>query len=122
MKKHIGFVLAMLVVAGSLYAAVASASTHTTKAVLVTVTMTDYHFKLSKTTGYKKGVAYTFKAVNKGNALHNFDLQRVKATKVITHGKVSSITVTFKKAGKYPFICDVPRHAELGMAGSLRVT
>jgi uncharacterized cupredoxin-like copper-binding protein len=122
MKKHIGFVLAMLVVAGSLYAAVASASTHTTKAVLVTVTMTDYHFKLSKTTGYKRGVAYTFKAINKGAAFHNFDIQGVKATKVVTHGKSSSMTVTFKKAKKYQYICDVPRHAELGMAGFIKVT
>jgi plastocyanin len=121
MKKHIGFVLAIAVIAGSLYAAVATASTHTAKATVVTVTMTDYHFKLSKTTGYKHGVAYTFKVVNKGAALHNFDIQRVKASKVITNGKVTSFTVTFKKAGKYPYICDVPRHAELGMAGSIKV-
>jgi uncharacterized cupredoxin-like copper-binding protein len=122
MKKYIGLLLAVSVAVVGLYASIASASTQSSKAVLVTVTMTDYHFKLSKTTGYKRGVAYTFKAVNKGAALHNFDIQRVKATKVVTNGKVSSMTVTFKKAGKYPFICDVPRHAELGMAGSIKVT
>ena len=31
------------------------------------------------------------------------------------------MTVTFKKAGKYPYLCDVPRHAELGMAGTIVV-
>jgi plastocyanin len=123
MKKHIGFVLAFAVVVGSLFATVAGASSHaSSKATLVTVTMTDYHFKLSKATGYKKGVAYTFKAINKGAAFHNFDIQGVKATKVVTHGKSSSFTVTFKKAGKYQYICDVPRHAELGMAGTLKVS
>jgi uncharacterized cupredoxin-like copper-binding protein len=121
MKKRIGFVLAVGVAVASLYAAVASASTHSTKAVVVTVTMTNYHFKLSKTTGYKHGVAYTFKTINKGSAVHNFDIQGVKAGKVIPHGKTASFTVTFKKAGKYQYVCDVPRHAELGMAGTLKV-
>jgi plastocyanin len=121
MKKSIGLLLAVSVAVVGLYASIASASTQSSKVVVVTVTMTDYHFKLSKTTGYKHGVAYTFKAVNKGAALHNFDIQGVKATKVISHGKVSSFTVTFKKAKKYQYICDVPRHAELGMAGFIKV-
>jgi uncharacterized cupredoxin-like copper-binding protein len=89
---------------------------------VVTVTMTDFHFKLSPVVKYKHGVKYTFKLVNKGAAVHNFDIQTVKASKVIPHGKTTSITVTFKKAGKYQYICDVPRHAELGMAGSIRVS
>ncbi len=121
MKKIIGLLVAVSLVVVGLYATVASASSHSAKAVLVTVTMTDYHFKLSKTTGFKHGVAYTFKATNKGHAYHNFDIQGVKATNVGSPGKVSSFTVTFKKAGKYQFICDVPRHAELGMAGTLKV-
>ena len=121
MKKIIGLLVAMSLVAVSLYATVASASSHSSNAVLVTVTMTDYHFKLSKTTGYKHGVAYTFKSINKGHAYHNFDMQGLKATKVGSPGKVSSFTVTFKKAGKYQYICDVPRHAELGMAGFIKV-
>ena len=70
MKKSIGLLLAVSVVAVGLYASIASASTQSTKAVLVTVTMTDYHFKLSKTTGYKRGVAYTFKVQAK-NAVGN---------------------------------------------------
>jgi len=121
MKKRIGFVLALGVVLASLYAAVASAQTHSSKAIVVTVTMTNYHFKFSKTTGYKHGVAYTFKEVNKGTAVHNLDFQGVKAGTIIAPGKTKSFIVTFKKAGKYQYLCDVPRHAELGMAGTLKV-
>jgi uncharacterized cupredoxin-like copper-binding protein len=121
MKKQIGFLLAAAVAVVSLYASVAGASTQSSKAIVVTVTMTNYHFKFSKTTGYKHGVAYTFKEVNKGTAVHNLDFQGVKAGKIIARGKTASFTVTFKKAGRYQYLCDVPRHAELGMAGTLKV-
>jgi uncharacterized cupredoxin-like copper-binding protein len=120
MKKLIGFVLAMTVAVG-FSAAVVTASARTAKPVVVTVTMTDFHFKLSKAKGYKHGVAYTFKVVNKGAAPHNFDIQRVKATKILAPGKSAHFTVTFKKAGSYQYLCDVPRHAELGMAGTMKV-
>ena len=123
MKKQIGVVLAIAVVACGIYAAVAAASSSSQKVVTknVTVTMVDFHFKLSFAGPYKHGVKYVFKTVNKGNALHNFDIQKVKAGKVIPPGKTSTFFVIFKKAGKYPYLCDVPRHAELGMSGTLRV-
>jgi uncharacterized cupredoxin-like copper-binding protein len=121
MKKYIGFVVALAVAIG-IFAAVGSASTRSTQTTVVTVTMTNYHFKLSKTTGYKHGVTYIFKTINRGTALHNFDIQTVKATNVIPHGKTASMTVKFKKAGTYQYLCDVPRHAELGMAGRIRVS
>jgi len=121
MKKRISFVLAVGVVVASLYAAVGSAQTHSSKAIVVTVTMTNYHFKFSKRTGYKHGVYYTFKTINKGSARHTLDFQGVKAGKIIAPGHTVRFTVKFKKAGKYQYLCDVPRHAELGMAGILKV-
>jgi uncharacterized cupredoxin-like copper-binding protein len=120
MKLSLGVLVAVVAIACGLFATVGTASTQATKTV--TVTMTDFHFKLVPTTGIKHGVKVTFKVVNKGAALHNFDIQKVKASKVIPAGKTTSFTVTFKKAGKYQFICDVPRHAELGMAGTLKVS
>ena len=124
MKKQIGVALAIAIVTCGLYATFAAASSSPTvvtkpsssKVVTknVTVTMTDFKFKLSYAGPYKRGV-------NKGNAFHNCDLQRVKAGKVITPGKTYTFPVVFKKAGKVQFICDVPRHAELGMAGKLTV-
>ena len=121
MKKRISFVLAVGMVVASLYAAVGSAQSHSSKAIVVTVTMTNYHFKFSKRTGYKHGVYYTFKTINKGSAPHNLDSQGVKARKIIAPGHTVRFTVKFKKAGKYQYLCDVPRHAELGMAGILKV-
>jgi uncharacterized cupredoxin-like copper-binding protein len=122
MKKHIGIALAIALVACGLYTTVATAKS--SKLVVtknVTVTMVDFRFKLSFAGPYKRGVKYVFKTVNKGNAVHNFDIQKVKAGKVIAAGKTYTFSVVFKKAGKFLYICDVPRHAELGMAGSLTV-
>lgn len=125
MKKRIvglAVVAALAVLTGSVLLASATAATSVTPAKNVTVNMTDFHFKLI-TNGHpiKHGIAVTFKVVNKGAALHNFDIQRVKASKLIGPGKTTYIKVTFKKAGRYPYLCDVPRHAELGMAGTLVV-
>jgi len=119
MKLSLGVLVAVVAIACGLFATVGSAST---KVTTVTVTMTDFHFKLAPATKFKHRVKYTFKVVNKGAARHNFDIQKVKASKVIAAGKTTTFTVTFKKAGKYQYICDVPRHAELGMAGTLKVS
>jgi plastocyanin len=121
MKKRIALLAALVIVVGSAFAGLGAASTGTTKVKTITVTATDFHFKFSTTVGIKHGVPYIFKLVNKGPALHNFDIQGVKATKVIPAGKTVSLKVTFKKAGKYQYVCDVPRHIELGMAGTLKV-
>jgi plastocyanin len=122
MKKRIALLAALAVVLGSVFAGIGAASTGSTKIRTITVTATDFHFRLSPTIGLKHGTPVIFKLVNKGSAVHNFDIQGVKATKVIAGGgKTTSIKVTFKKAGKYQYVCDVPRHIELGMAGTLRV-
>jgi uncharacterized cupredoxin-like copper-binding protein len=123
MKKRIALLMALAVVGGSVFAGVGTAATHKTKAAkakVVTVTATDFKFKLSLKT-FKKGVPYKFVFTNKGTAFHNFDIQGVKATKILPHGKKQVLAVTFKKAGKYQYVCDVPRHIELGMAGYITV-
>jgi len=122
MKKCMALLAVLAVAGGSIYAGVGAAATHTKKPIVITVTATDFHFAFKPKVKYKHGVKYTFKLVNKGAALHNFDIQGIKATKIISPGKTVSMTVTFKKAGKYPYLCDVPRHAELGMAGTLKVS
>jgi uncharacterized cupredoxin-like copper-binding protein len=83
--------------------------------------MVDFHFKFKKPAVIKHGVKYTVTEINRGNAPHNIDFQGVKAGAIISPGKKRTFTVTFKKKGKVPYTCDVPRHAELGMAGSLTV-
>jgi plastocyanin len=121
MKQRIALLAAAALLGVGLFASAASASPRAAKAKVVTVIMTDFHFKLIGAAGIKHGTPITFKTMNKGTALHNFDLQGVKAGKVIAKGKTSTFTVTFKKAGSFAYVCDVPRHAELGMAGFLKV-
>ncbi len=118
--RRIALALALSALVASAAIGVAAASTQAT-AKKVTVDMTEYKFKLIGAKGIKHGVPVVFKVVNKGKLLHNFDIQGVKSSKVIGPGKTTTIRVTFKKAGKYPYLCDVPRHAELGMAGTLTV-
>ena len=39
----------------------------------------------------------------------------------IKPGKTAKLTVTFKKAGKYPYLCTVLGHASAGMEGTFTV-
>jgi plastocyanin len=123
MKQRIALVVAAAVVGVGLFATVAAARSHDSSATAnkITVVMTDFHFKITKPKVLKHGVKYTVTEINKGTAVHNFDIQTVKAGKIIPKGKSQTFTITFKKAGKFQYICDVPRHAELGMAGQLTV-
>jgi len=127
MKNRIALSAVLAVVLGSVFAGIgiastdSAASTKAAKPVVINVTATDFHFAFKPKVVYKHGVKYTFKLTNKGTAAHNIDIQGIKATKIIAHGATASMTITFKKAGKYPYLCDVPRHAELGMAGIMTV-
>jgi plastocyanin len=91
------------------------------KTVKVTVTMTEFKFKLSKHT-FKAGDTVIFKVVNKGDELHDFMLSSLnKKTKYIKSGKSAILKVTFKKKGKYPYLCTVGEHAQRGMQGTITV-
>lgn len=123
--KKVALLAVLAALVSSLVAGAVGASAATTKATkirTITVTATDFHFTLKNATKLKHGVPYIFKFTNKGAALHNFDIQNVKKTKIIGHGKSQSIRVTFKHKGTYQYVCDVPRHIELGMAGTLKVS
>jgi plastocyanin len=87
----------------------------------VTVKMTEYHFKLS-VTHVKKGTV-VFTIVNKGQLPHTFSIRSLQKTSpVIQAGKKYVMKVTFKKAGKYYYLCTVGAHEQYGMFGNLRVT
>ena len=108
--------------AGALAASgVLAAPKATDAAVTVNVTALDFKFKLSKLS-VPKGSVVTFKVVNKGNTAHDFDFATLKGgTPYLAKGKTAKFTITFKKAGSYRFVCTVPRHAQLGMAGYFKV-
>ena len=78
----------------------------------------EFKFTL-KPASVKKG-AVTFKVANKGNLAHDFKIAG-KKTKQLGKGKSATLSVTFKKAGKFAFLCTVPGHAAGGMKGVLTV-
>ena len=109
-------VLALVVLASAIPAMAAHSRTAGTT---VTVVGTEFHFALS-TTSVKHGTV-TFKFENKGALGHDFSING-KKTPVINKGATSTLTVTFAKAGSYPYECTVPGHAAAGMKGTLKVT
>jgi uncharacterized cupredoxin-like copper-binding protein len=87
-------------------------------ATTVRVTMTDLKFALS-TKSVARGTV-VFAVANKGKLGHDFKIAG-KKTAVLRPGKTAKLSVTFKKAGKYPYVCTVPGHAAGGMRGVLTV-
>ncbi|HEY2373716.1 MAG TPA: plastocyanin/azurin family copper-binding protein [Gaiellaceae bacterium] len=94
-----------------------AARTHSAGAA-VTVTATEFHFKLSKTSVPHGTVTFTLK--NAGTIGHDFKIGG-KKTAVIGPKKTAKLTVTLK-AGKAAYSCTVPGHAAAGMKGTLKVT
>lgn len=88
-------------------------------AMRVGVTMTDYKFKLSKASVKRGTVLFTI--VNTGEVVHDFKIAG-KKTAIYEAGMSGSLKVTFKKPGRYPYLCTVPGHALAGMKGVLKVT
>lgn len=111
-----------LAVAVSLVAAVSAfASAGSSSATSVNVTAgkpVEFRFTLSKKSVPKGAV--TFKVTNRGSTSHDFKING-KKTKTLSAGKSASLPVTFKKAGKYAFLCTLPGHAAAGMKGTLTV-
>jgi uncharacterized cupredoxin-like copper-binding protein len=85
----------------------------------ITVTMSEYRFKLSKTRNIPVGTV-TFKLVNKGKIPHNFKING-KTSKLIAPGKTGTFTVAFTKKGSFAYLCTVSGHAKLGMKGVLGI-
>ena len=121
MKQRIALVVAVVAIGVGVLAAGAFARSQQATANTMTATFVDFHITLKKPAVIKHGVKYTVTEINKGNAIHNIDFQGVKAGPLISPHKTRTFTVTFKKAGKVPYVCDVPRHAELGMSGQITV-
>jgi uncharacterized cupredoxin-like copper-binding protein len=130
MNRRRGIALTLL--AASAVAAVlavnAFAADQATTPVKVTVTMTDFKFKLTNTATKKlvrsvpRGRPVVFTVVNKGRSVHDFDFTSPrKGTPYIDPGAKKTLRVTFSSKGLRRYICTVPRHVQLGMSGNLRV-
>jgi uncharacterized cupredoxin-like copper-binding protein len=117
-----GSALAVVIAVVALVAAV-SAFGRPAAVPKTTVTVTagkpsEFKFTLNKKTA-KKGTV-VFKVTNKGAISHDFKIAG-KKTKSLAVGKAGTLTVAFKKAGKYAFLCTLPGHAAGGMKGTFTV-
>src|SRR3954447_3527819 len=126
MRRVLGVIGICALAAAALVAGVAAgtgnATVPTARAATIptiTVTMTDFKFKLSKAS-YAKVGKVKFKVVNKGKIGHDFKINNVK-TKLLAPGKTQTITVNFKKKGRFAYLCTVTGHAKLGMKGKFAV-
>ncbi len=114
--KRIAVAAALVVASISLLAAGTAGAR--VQATTVGVKASEFKFVLTKKT-VAKGVV-TFKVANVGTIRHDFKIAG-KKTPLISKGKSATLKVTFKKAGKYPYVCTVPGHAAAGMKGVLTV-
>ena len=110
--------LAVVVLAAAAVAVPASARSHAALTTRVTVSATEFKFKLSRTSAPHGKVI--FKLVNKGATAHNFKIAGHK-TKLVDPGGSTTLTVTLAK-GSYKYLCTVPGHAAAGMKGTFRAT
>lgn len=110
-----------IVIAGALAAVlIGSAGTASARqqATTLGVKMSEFKFVLTKKT-VPKGIV-TFKVSNVGKIPHDFKING-KKTPLVGPGKSATLKVTFRRVGRYPYICTVPGHAALGMKGILTV-
>jgi uncharacterized cupredoxin-like copper-binding protein len=113
-------VLATVVIAALALVQLASARTdRPTTATTIQVKGGEFFFRLSKKSIAKPGkVTFVFK--NVGHVQHDLKINR-KVTPLLRPGKTARLIVTFKKKGKYPYLCTVPGHAAAGMKGVFTV-
>ena len=116
------FVLAAAAIAVLAVAQLGSARTGQQTAVSATTVQvkgSEFFFRLSTKSIAKPGkVTFVFK--NVGHVSHDFKINR-KSTPLIQPGRTARIVVTFKKKGKYAYLCTVPGHAAAGMKGVFTV-
>jgi plastocyanin len=133
MTLRYSFPLALAAVTAAGALATAGPALGTSRATAVTVTVkksNDFRFLLSKTVVPKGAV--TFKFVNAGSLPHNFKVCSKntggtlnacagRGTPTISAGKTATLKLTFKKPGRYEYLCTVPGHAAAGMKGLMTV-
>jgi plastocyanin len=105
-------VAALAVLALSPVSSAQSAGRAATKSI--TVQASEFTFALSSKSA--KHGKVVFVVTNTGQAMHSFAIHG-KSTPVLQPGATVRLVVTFKKAGKYVYLCTVGSHAAMGMKG-----
>jgi uncharacterized cupredoxin-like copper-binding protein len=79
----------------------------------------EFFFRLSSKSIKRPGkVTFVFK--NVGHVAHDFKISG-RRTPLIQPGRTTRLVVTFKKKGRFPYMCTVPGHAASGMKGIFTV-
>jgi plastocyanin len=118
-RTSLAIVSTMVAFVAAVAAGPTLAARSSAQATTVRTTMKEFKFVLSTKT-VRKGTV-TFRLRNTGRLPHDFKIAG-KKSKLIAPGKTGLLTVTFRKAGSYAYLCTVAGHAAAGMKGKLRVT
>jgi plastocyanin len=88
----------------------------------ITIIATDFTFDPATITA-KPGEKLFIELINKGNAVHMWQLEGKHETHVHTAtGETSAkVVIAPQKAGSYELVCSTPGHVQLGMVGTLKV-
>jgi uncharacterized cupredoxin-like copper-binding protein len=92
-------------------AATAASTTDSVKA-------TEFKYALSKSRVPRGTVTFTIR--NTGHVKHDFKING-KKSKLLNPGGSTTLRVSFRKAGRYTYLCTVPGHAQAGMKGKLTI-
>jgi plastocyanin len=92
-------------------------ATHATRIVVTAGKPSEFSFRLSRS-AIPVGVV-SFKVTNAGTIVHDFKIAG-KKTRKLSPGQSQTITVRFRKAGSYRYLCTIPGHAAAGMKGVLK--
>jgi len=84
----------------------------------VTVSATDFKFRLSKARVPTGTVIFT--VVNRGKIAHDFKIAG-KKTRQLAPGQRATLRVKISRRGRFSYICTLPGHAAAGMKGVLAV-
>ena len=117
-SKGLIAILASMAVALAIALPVAAGASQATVVNVTAGKPSELRFTLSKKAS-AKGIV-TFKVTNKGALEHDFKISG-KVTKKLKPGTTATLKITFKKGGKFPYLCTLPGHAAAGMKGTFTV-
>jgi plastocyanin len=115
-RALVSVLLAALALAG-VFAATA-VSGRAPQATGLSVTASDFKFRPAKLTATSGQVVV--RLTNRGSVRHDLRVAGKKTAR-IRPGKSATLAFANLKPGRYPFVCTVPGHADLGMRGTLVV-
>jgi len=99
----------------------AGVGSNVTTPIKISVVAREWSFTTSRQS-VKLGSTVVFSIRNQGQVAHNLVFSTLgKRTPLINPGRSVTLRIVFRKRGRYPYICSIPRHAERGMAGTFFV-